>query len=85
MTEANLRALFDAYGTVDRAKIMIDRDTGEPKGFGFVDMSDDAEAANAIAALNGTDVEGRTLTVDEAHPKTDRPGGGRGDYGSKRR
>jgi RNA recognition motif-containing protein len=53
-----------------------DRDTGQAKGFGFVDMSDDGEAVKAIADLNGKDVEGRTLTVSEARPKTDRPSGG---------
>jgi RNA recognition motif-containing protein len=55
---------------------MTDRDTGQPKGFGFVDMSDDGEAVKAIAALNSKDLEGRTLTVNEARPKTDRPSGG---------
>lgn len=83
VTEAVLRSLFEAYGAVERAAIMTDRDTGQPKGFGFVDMSDDAEAARAIAALNGKDVEGRTLTVNEARPKTDRPSGG--GFGRKRR
>ena len=55
---------------------MTDRDTGQTKGCGFVDMSDDGEALKAIAGLNGKDVEGRTLTVSEARPKTDRPSGG---------
>jgi RNA recognition motif-containing protein len=82
ITEAVLRSLFEAYGTVERVSIMTDRDTGQPKGFGFVDMSDDGEAVKAIAALNGKDVEGRTLTVNEARPKTDRPGGG--GFGRKR-
>ena len=76
VTEAALRSLFEAYGTVERVSIMTDRDTGQAKGFGFVDMSDDGEAVKAIADLNGKDVEGRTLTVSEARPKTDRPSGG---------
>ncbi len=69
-------ALFEAYGTVERVSIMTERETGQAKGFGFVDMSDDGEAVKAIAALNGKHVEGRTLTVNEARPKTDRPSGG---------
>ena len=76
VTEAALRSLFEAYGTVERVSIVTDRDTGQAKGFGFVDMSDDGEADKAIAALNGKDVEGRTLTVNEARPKTDRASGG---------
>jgi RNA recognition motif-containing protein len=76
VTEAILDSLFEAYGTVERVTIVTDRDTGQAKGFGFVDMSDDGEADKAIAALNGKDVEGRTLTVNEARPKTDRASGG---------
>jgi len=82
VTEAVLRSLFEAYGAVERVAVVTDRDTGQPKGFGFVDMSDDAAAAKAITALNGKDVEGRTLNVNEARPKTDRPGGG--GFGRKR-
>jgi len=86
VTESVLRSLFEGYGAVERVSIMTDRDTGQPKGFGFVDMTNDGEAAKAIAALNGKDVEGRTLTVNEARPKADRPrsdrpgGGGRGRW-----
>ena len=76
VTEAVLDSLFEAYGTVERVRIMTDRDKGQAKGFGFVDMSDDGEADKAIAALNGKEVEGRTLTISEARPKTDRPSGG---------
>ena len=76
MTEAVLGSLFEAYGTVERVSIMTDRNTGQGRGFGFVDMSDDGEAVKAIAALNSKDLEGRTLTVSEARPKTDRPSGG---------
>jgi len=85
VTESVLRSLFEAYGAVERVSIMTDRDTGQPKGFGFVDMTNDGEAAKAIAALNGKDVEGRTLTVNEARPKTDRPGGGRLGGGGRSR
>jgi len=66
VTEVALGSLFEAYGTVERVSIMTDRHSGQAKEFGFVDMSDDAEAVKAIAALNGKDVEGRTLTVNEA-------------------
>jgi RNA recognition motif-containing protein len=76
VTEAVLDSLFEAYGTVERVSIVTDRETGQAKGFGFVDMSDDGEADKAIAALNGKDIEGRTLTVNEARPKTDRASGG---------
>ena len=76
VTEAVLGSLFEAYGTVERVSIMTDRSTGQSKGFGFVDMSDDGGAVKAIAALNGKDVEGRTLSVNEACPKTDRTRGG---------
>ena len=82
VTEDALRSLFEAYGPVDRVNIVTDRDTGQPRGFGFVDMTNDSDAAKAIAALNGKDVEGRTLNVNEARPKTDRPGGG--GFGRKR-
>ena len=79
-TEEALRSLFAKYGTVGRVNIVTERESGEPRGFAFVEMEDDAEAVKAINALNGTDVEGRTLTVNEARPKTektreDRPGG----------
>lgn len=83
-TEAALRSLFEAYGAVQSVNIVTDRDSGQPRGFGFVEMSNDAEAASAISGLNGKDLEGRTLNVNEARPKTDRPGGGGGGYGRKR-
>jgi cold-inducible RNA-binding protein len=82
VSEEALRSLFAAYGTVERVNIVADADTGQPRGFGFVDMTNDADAAKAITALNGKDVEGRTLNVNEARPKTDRPGGG--GFGRKR-
>jgi RNA recognition motif-containing protein len=73
VTEDVLRSIFEAHGSVERVSIMTDRDTGQPRGFGFVDMSNDEEALSAIAALHGNDLEGRTLNVTEARPKTDRP------------
>jgi len=83
VTEQALRSLMETYGPVERVSIMTDRDTGQPRGFAFVDMTNDADAAKAIGALNGKDLEGRTLNVNEARPKTDRPGGG-GGGGRKR-
>ena len=75
-TEDSLRALFEAHGTVSRVNIVTDRDSGQPRGFGFVEMANDAEGERAIAALNGTDLDGRTLSINEARPKTERSGGG---------
>lgn len=83
-TEDTVRSLFEAYGTVDRVNIVTDRDSGQPRGFGFVEMTNDSEGEKAIAALNGTDLDGRALNVNEARPKTDRPGGGGGGFGRKR-
>jgi cold-inducible RNA-binding protein len=77
-SEDAVRSMFEAYGTVDRVSIVTDRDTGQPKGFGFVEMTNDAEAERAISALNGTELNGRALTVNEARPKTERSGGGGG-------
>src|SRR5258706_9797019 len=80
-----LQEMFAAHGTVESAQIINDRDTGRSKGFGFVEMSSDAEAQAAIAALNGQEHGGRALTVNEAKPKENRTGGGggggRGGYG----
>jgi cold-inducible RNA-binding protein len=73
-----LESLFTAHGTVESAQIISDRDTGRSKGFGFVEMSSDAEAQAAIAAMNGTDQGGRAITVNEAKPKENRSGGGGG-------
>ena len=87
VTEQAVRSMFEAHGTVDRVNIVTDRDTGQPRGFGFVEMSNDAEGNAAIAALNGTDLDGRTLNINEARPKTERSGGGGGGgggYGRKR-
>jgi cold-inducible RNA-binding protein len=86
-TEATLRELFGQYGTVTKVQLVMDRDTGRPRGFAFVEMSNGGD--QAIAALNGSQVDGRALTVNEAKPREDRPrgggggagGGGRGGYG----
>jgi RNA recognition motif-containing protein len=84
-----LTQLFEAYGTVQSAQVIMDRDTGRSKGFGFVEMGSDQEAQAAIAGLNGKEVEGRALTVNEARPREERGGGGgggggRGGYGGGR-
>ncbi|MFH1549413.1 MAG: RNA-binding protein [Planctomycetota bacterium] len=78
MTEDSLRALFEEHGEVTSAKIITSRETGRPRGFGFVEMSNDEEAKAAMSALDGKDVDGRELKVNEAQPKTDRGGGDRG-------
>jgi cold-inducible RNA-binding protein len=81
-TEDALRSLFEAYGQVDRVSIVTDRETGQPRGFGFVEMSGDVEGNRAIEALNGTELNGRALNINEARPKEDRGGGG-GGYRSR--
>ena len=79
--DGDLKDFFTPYGEVTSAKIITDRETGKSRGFGFVEMSDDAAAKKAIAELDGGDVEGRTIKVMEAKPKEDRPrGGGGGGY-----
>ena len=75
-TEASIRSLFEPYGSVERVNLITDRDTGRSRGFAFVEMTDSAEADRAIAGLNGMNVDGRTLNINEARPKSD--GGGRG-------
>jgi len=77
-TEDAVRSMFEAYGTVDRVNVVTDRETGRARGFGFVEMSVDAEAERAIAALNGRDLDGRALNINEAKPKEQRSGGGGG-------
>jgi len=79
-----LEQLFAPHGTVQSAQVISDRDTGRSKGFGFVEMSSDAEAQAAIAAVNGQDHGGRALTVNEAKPKENRTGGGGGGGGGAR-
>ena len=75
-TEQDLEAAFSAYGQVERAQLVKDRDTGKSRGFGFVEMTDDAGADRAIEALNGSQLDGRSLTVNEARPREARPSGG---------
>ncbi len=75
-SEDELRKIFEGYGQVDRVSIMTDRDTGRSRGFGFVEMTNAEEGEKAIAGLNGTQLGGRTLNVNEARPKTERGGGG---------
>jgi len=76
VSEDDLRAAFEAYGQVDNVTIMRDRDTGQPRGFAFVEMANDEEAAKAIAGTNGTQLGNRNVNVNEARPKTERAGGG---------
>ncbi len=75
-TEDAVRSLFEAYGTIDRVSIVTDRETGQARGFGFVEMSNNTEGDRAIAELNGRELDGRAINVNEARPKEDRGGGG---------
>jgi RNA recognition motif-containing protein len=75
-TEQDIRSLFEAHGSVDRVNIVTDRDTGQPRGFAFVEMTNDAEGDRAIDAVNGKEVGGRALNVNEARPKSEGGGGG---------
>jgi RNA recognition motif-containing protein len=77
---SQLQEAFSQYGSVVSAQVISDRETGRSKGFGFVEMSDDSEAEAAIAAMNGADLDGRNITVNEARPREERGGGG-GGYG----
>jgi len=82
-TEAEMNTLFTTHGVVNSAKLITDRDTGQSRGFGFVEMANDAEAVTAIEKLNGTDFGGRKLTVNEARPMEARTGGGGGRGGDR--
>ena len=88
LTEADLREAFAAFGEVASASIIKDKFSGDSRGFGFVEMPNKAEADAAISGMNGKELKGRTLTVNEARPRTDRPrtsgGGGRGGFGGGR-
>lgn len=86
LEEADLKELFEAYGEVSTVKIIIDRESGRSKGFGFVEMADDEAAQTAITALNGSDVKGRSIAVSQAEDKkpSDRRSGGGGGYGGNR-
>jgi RNA recognition motif-containing protein len=86
VTDSDLLKMFEPYGSVESAQVIMDRDTGRSKGFGFVEMANDQEAQAAIAGLNGNDSGGRSLTVNEARPKTEGGrggGGGRGGSGGR--
>jgi RNA recognition motif-containing protein len=84
-TEGDLQAAFEAYGAVERVSIVRDRDTGQPRGFAFVEMTNAAEANKAMTAVNGREINGRAVNVNEARPREERPrgggGGGRGGNG----
>jgi cold-inducible RNA-binding protein len=77
--QEELEAAFTAYGAVERVNVVTDRDTGQPRGFAFVEMSNGNEARNAIAGLNGTELNGRAMNVNEARPREERGGGGGGN------
>jgi len=79
-TESGLRSVFEPFGEITRVQLITDRDTGRPRGFGFVEMSSDEDAAKAITALNGTQMDGRALNVNEAKPKTTGGGASRDNY-----
>jgi len=81
-TEDDVRAMFEQYGNVDRVSVITDRETGRSRGFAFVEMGDDNEAERAISSLNGAQIGGRTINVNEARPKSERPAGG--GYGDRR-
>lgn len=85
MRDDELQQTFSEFGTVSSAKVMMDRDSGRSKGFGFVEMGSDAEAQAAITGLNGRPVGGRNLVVNEARPREPRPAGGRGGFGGGNR
>src|SRR5271169_1000897 len=82
-TESELRGVFEAHGAVEKVSIVTDRETGRARGFAFVEMTNAGEAEKAIAALNGTELGGRALKINEAKPKTDRPRGGGGGGGQR--
>lgn len=82
-SEDELRQIFEAYGQVERVSILTDRETGRSRGFGFVEMTNPEEGEKAITGLNGSQFGGRTINVNEARPKAERPGGGRGERGRR--
>jgi RNA recognition motif-containing protein len=83
--QQSLTEIFSQCGTVDSVNVITDRDTGQSKGFGFIEMSSGSEAQKAIQELNGADCDGRPMTVNEAKPQKKRSGGGRGGYGGGNR
>jgi len=85
-TQEDLHAAFAQFGNVERVNVVTDRDSGQPRGFAFVEMTDDNEARNAISQLNGAELNGRAMNVNEARPKGAGGGGhGRGGFGGQRR
>ena len=82
-SEDELRQIFEAYGQVERVSILTDRETGRSRGFGFVEMTNPEEGEKAITGLNGSQFGGRTINVNEARPKAERPGGGRSERGRR--
>jgi RNA recognition motif-containing protein len=84
-TESSIRSLFEGHGTVDRVSVVTDRDTGRARGFAFVEMANDAEGQQAITALNGRELDGRALTINEAKPKEARSGSGGGGQRQNKR
>ena len=85
VTEDKLQEIFSAHGSVESARVITDRFTGRSRGFGFVEMSSEEEAQTAIDSLNGSDIEGRSLTVNEARPQENRGGDGGGGGGGRDR
>ena len=83
-TDSDLQRIFEPHGSVASAQVIMDRDTGRSKGFGFVEMGSDAEAQSAINGMNGQALDGRAVVVNEARPREDRPGGGYGGGGGSR-
>ena len=84
-TDSDLEAAFSAYGAVDKASVIRDRETGQSRGFGFVEMPNSSEATAAINALNGRELNGRAMNVNEARPREERGGGGGGNRGGGNR
>jgi len=84
-TQDDLHATFAQFGNVERVNVVTDRDSGQPRGFAFVEMTNSEEARNAIAQLNGAELNGRAMNVNEARPKPTGGGGGRGGFGGPRR
>ena len=83
VSDEDLREIFEAYGRVDSARVLTDRETGRSKGFGFVEMPEEEEARAAINALNGTEIQGRSVIVNQARPREERPQRDRGRFNKK--
>ncbi|MDO8301759.1 MAG: RNA-binding protein [Sedimentisphaerales bacterium] len=83
LNEEEIKAMFAEFGQVSTVTLIMDRESGRPKGFGFVEMPEEAEGQAAVTALNGKEIKGRTVRVDKAEPRTERPRGGGGDRGGR--